>query len=74
MALDMLEAAEALLTVPAGQGLCFLSTAAVLVGVGSVALADGFDACDRHHGGLWVRRSPSLWSMRMMIMWCFVWA
>ena len=72
VALDVLETAEALLTVPAGQSLRLLPAAAVLVGVGSVALGGGFDACERHRGGWWVCGSPSFWSMRMMIMWSFV--
>lgn len=56
VALDVLEAAKALLAVAAGQGLCLLPAAGVWVGIGCVALAGGVDAWERHHGGGWVYR------------------
>lgn len=56
VALDVLEAAKALLAVAAGESLCLLSAAGVWVGVGCVALAGGVDAWERHHGGGWVCR------------------
>lgn len=73
MALDVLETAEALLAVAAGEGLCLLSAAGVGVGVGCVALAGSVDAWERHHGGGWVCRRQ-IWRYENDVEWYFCWS
>lgn len=72
VALDVLEPAEALLAVAAGERLCLLPAAGVGVGVGGMALAGGVDAWGRHHGGGWCVSQAGLGVMRMMMCGTFV--